>query len=350
MLAAVLGSPIAHSLSPVLHNAAYRELGLPHEYSAVEVTVADFPRFIATLNSFWLGVSLTMPLKEAAFSVAGTVTHDSDLDSKGNLWYTDESAQLFGRFNTKTHEIKEWRPPFLPEIPKGQMEGTRDIIVDTKDRVWFPLRRPGNHSYMARFDPATEKLDIGEQASQFVAAGGDGTVNEVLNGITDVPGGLQQALVVERRMEMAGARGQHAAEEDVAQHDRADDEEPRLGDALLRTDHVDDALGPRVGVEEADAEVLRVLAEGLDHLLGDRVGIGLLQLVRRNDVVDRREGPLGILHLKAQVAEHAEGLGTGHLMDEVGADEELGLPVGQLAHRVRFPNFLEQGLGHLGKR
>lgn len=74
MLAAVLGSPIAHSLSPVLHNAAYRELGLPHEYSAVEVTVADFPRFIATLNSFWLGVSLTMPLKEAAFSVAGTVT------------------------------------------------------------------------------------------------------------------------------------------------------------------------------------------------------------------------------------------------------------------------------------
>jgi hypothetical protein len=34
-------------------------------------------------------------------------------------------------------------------------------------------------------------------------------------------------------------------------------------------------------------------------------------------------------------------------MDEVGADEELGLPVGQLTHRVRFPDFLEQGLSHL---
>jgi len=109
--------------------------------------------------------------------VAGTVTHDSDLDSKGNLWYTDESAQLLGRFNTKTYEIKEWKPPFLPTIPKGQMEGTRDIIVDQKDRVWFPVREPGNHARMARFDPATEKLDIMEGVGgQFVALGGDGSV------------------------------------------------------------------------------------------------------------------------------------------------------------------------------
>ena len=38
------------------------------------------------------------------------------------------------------------------------------------------------------------------------------------------------------------------------------------------------------------------------------------------------------------------------IMDEVRADEQLGLPVRQLAHRMRFPNFLEQGLGHLSKR
>lgn len=109
--------------------------------------------------------------------VAGTVTHDSDLDSKGNLWYTDESAQLLGRFNTKTYEIKEWKPPALPAIPKGQMEGTRDVIVDHKDRPWFPVRQPGNHAVMARFDPATEKLDFVEGVGgQFVALGGDGSV------------------------------------------------------------------------------------------------------------------------------------------------------------------------------
>ena len=77
MLAAVLGSPISHSLSPVLHNAAYRELGLPHEYSAIEVTVEQFPRFMATVNSFWLGVSLTMPLKEAVIPLLDEVSAEA---------------------------------------------------------------------------------------------------------------------------------------------------------------------------------------------------------------------------------------------------------------------------------
>ena len=101
----------------------------------------------------------------------------------------------------------------------------------------------------------------------------------------------------------------------------ASDGGARLGDALLRTDHVDDTLGAGRGVEEADAVVLGILTEGLDHLLGDRVGVRLLELVGRDDVVDRGEGPLGELHLKAEVPEHAESLGARHLVDEVRADE-----------------------------
>ena len=72
MKAAVLGSPISHSLSPVLHNSAYRALGLSHTYSAIEVNEQDFPVFISSLDEDWLGVSLTMPLKELAFQVATT--------------------------------------------------------------------------------------------------------------------------------------------------------------------------------------------------------------------------------------------------------------------------------------
>ena len=73
MQAAVLGSPIAHSLSPLLHNSAYQSLGLPHTYSAIEVTESGFENFISKLDSSWLGVSLTMPLKEVAFKVATSV-------------------------------------------------------------------------------------------------------------------------------------------------------------------------------------------------------------------------------------------------------------------------------------
>ena len=65
MRCAVLGSPIAHSLSPALHRAAYAELGLDGSYDAVEVTEAGLPDFLAGLDGSWRGLSLTMPLKRA---------------------------------------------------------------------------------------------------------------------------------------------------------------------------------------------------------------------------------------------------------------------------------------------
>ncbi|MGO4457379.1 shikimate dehydrogenase [Streptomyces sp. M-16] len=64
--AAVLGSPIEHSLSPVLHRAAYRELGLDDwSYDRFEIDEAALPGFVAGLGPEWAGLSLTMPLKRA---------------------------------------------------------------------------------------------------------------------------------------------------------------------------------------------------------------------------------------------------------------------------------------------
>lgn len=62
---AVLGSPIAHSLSPVLHRAAYAELGLGWEYGARDVTEDALGAFLDGLGPEWRGLSLTMPLKRA---------------------------------------------------------------------------------------------------------------------------------------------------------------------------------------------------------------------------------------------------------------------------------------------
>jgi shikimate dehydrogenase len=64
--AAVLGSPIEHSLSPVLHTAAYAALGLEGwTYTAIECDEARLPDLIASCDSRWAGLSLTMPLKRA---------------------------------------------------------------------------------------------------------------------------------------------------------------------------------------------------------------------------------------------------------------------------------------------
>lgn len=74
MRCAVLGSPIAHSLSPVLHRAAYAEAGLDWSYDAVEVTEEGLPAFLDRLDGSWRGLSLTMPLKRAVLPLLDEVT------------------------------------------------------------------------------------------------------------------------------------------------------------------------------------------------------------------------------------------------------------------------------------
>ncbi|MFD4986825.1 shikimate dehydrogenase [Streptomyces sp. NPDC058374] len=73
--AAVLGKPVDHSLSPVLHRAAYAELGLDGwSYDRYETDEAQLRGFVAGLGPEWAGLSLTMPLKRAALALCETAT------------------------------------------------------------------------------------------------------------------------------------------------------------------------------------------------------------------------------------------------------------------------------------
>jgi shikimate dehydrogenase len=72
--AAVLGRPIAHSLSPLLHRAAYAALGLTDwTYDALDVGADELRDLIAGLGPEWAGFSVTMPCKQAAVEVADVV-------------------------------------------------------------------------------------------------------------------------------------------------------------------------------------------------------------------------------------------------------------------------------------
>ena len=71
----MLGSPISHSLSPVLHRAAYAELGLTWwRYEAIECDEAGLPALLDSCGPDWAGLSLTMPLKRVALTVADEVS------------------------------------------------------------------------------------------------------------------------------------------------------------------------------------------------------------------------------------------------------------------------------------
>lgn len=69
---AVLGSPITHSKSPTIHNAAFSALGVDAEYVSFEVN-DHLQEFLAAQPAEFLGFSVTMPLKEQALNVAERV-------------------------------------------------------------------------------------------------------------------------------------------------------------------------------------------------------------------------------------------------------------------------------------
>ena len=68
------GAPIAHSLSPALHRAAYAALGLDWRYDAHEVDEAGLAAFVRGLGPDWVGLSLTMPLKAAVLPLLDEVS------------------------------------------------------------------------------------------------------------------------------------------------------------------------------------------------------------------------------------------------------------------------------------
>lgn len=73
--AAVVGSPIEHSLSPVLHFAAYRALGLSDwRYELRDVAAGHLGEFVDSLDDSWVGLSVTMPLKREALALASTAS------------------------------------------------------------------------------------------------------------------------------------------------------------------------------------------------------------------------------------------------------------------------------------
>jgi shikimate dehydrogenase len=90
---AVLGSPIEHSLSPVLHRAAYAELGLPWQYSAIDVEDRELELFMAGLDRTWRGLSLTMPLKRTVMPFLDGLDPWAELSGAANTVVLNHGAR-----------------------------------------------------------------------------------------------------------------------------------------------------------------------------------------------------------------------------------------------------------------
>jgi len=110
--AAVLGSPISHSLSPLLHKTAYAQLGLSASYEAIEVEADSLAEFMDDRDATWTGFSLTMPLKQEVISYAKHVDNLAQRINSANTLYRSAgewhatSTDVIGFTNTlKMHKI-----------------------------------------------------------------------------------------------------------------------------------------------------------------------------------------------------------------------------------------------------
>lgn len=93
--AGVVGDPIAHSLSPALHTAAYAALGLTDwTYGLTRVPAGALADHVAGLDDSWAGISVTRPGKEEALALAASV---------------GDEAELVGAANTLTRGSGGWR-------------------------------------------------------------------------------------------------------------------------------------------------------------------------------------------------------------------------------------------------
>lgn len=101
---AVLGSPIQHSKSPLIHAAAYESLGLDWDYGRYDLSIEQFVAFMNLRDASWRGFSVTMPLKEIAANYCSALSPTAAKTGIANTLLNAGSGWL--GFNTDVFGIK----------------------------------------------------------------------------------------------------------------------------------------------------------------------------------------------------------------------------------------------------
>jgi shikimate dehydrogenase len=116
----ILGRPVAHSLSPAMHNAAFREVGLNAVY--VAFPVADLAQAVAGLRGLQIpGVSVTIPLKEDIIPLLDEIDPQAEKIGAVNT-VVNREGHLTG-YNT------DWRGALLALTEKTEIAGQRVLIL-----------------------------------------------------------------------------------------------------------------------------------------------------------------------------------------------------------------------------
>lgn len=152
----VIGYPIAHSLSPTLHRAAYRELGLNWDYQAVEVLPGQVNDFLAGLSPECRGLAVTMPHKQEIMAALDAI--DPLAIAVGAVNTVAFANRVATGFNTDVYGIRA----AVTEVA-GQRKLKRAVILGGRATASSALAAAG-------------ELSIGDLTIAARTLGGPGTV------------------------------------------------------------------------------------------------------------------------------------------------------------------------------
>ena len=118
---AVLGHPVAHSLSPAMHRAAYASLGLGWTYESFDVDEDGLAGWLGGLDATWRGLSLTMPLKRAAVPLCDELSAVARRVGGVNTVLLEDGGRRHGD-NTDV-------PGFVAALAERQVSRVRSAVV-----------------------------------------------------------------------------------------------------------------------------------------------------------------------------------------------------------------------------
>ncbi|HEX6319874.1 MAG TPA: shikimate dehydrogenase [Burkholderiales bacterium] len=158
--ACVMGHPVAHSRSPMIHNYWLKALGIPGSYDLKDLAPEDFPGFVASLAANgYVGGNVTVPHKEAAFRAVAA--RDDDAEAVGavnTLWL--ENGRLMGG-NSDVHgfianlddRAPGWNVPGCRAVVLGAGGAGRSAVYALRQRgveVHLVNRTPARAEELAR--------------------------------------------------------------------------------------------------------------------------------------------------------------------------------------------------------
>ena len=109
----IIGNPIIHSLSPVLHEYWFKKYNIDADYSIIETSDKDLPKIIEKVKQgYYSGINVTLPFKQKIINFVDKVINDAEFTGSVNTVLLDNEKTIIGE-NTDVYGLQA---AYLKEI------------------------------------------------------------------------------------------------------------------------------------------------------------------------------------------------------------------------------------------